>query len=238
MHREFFRYAIPFSFGRPPTAREKVDLQVGSSVAIQFADRQFLISARHVVVPALQAVATAGASCLAGNVEIAVTREVVSLSTDALDVATIRIPLEKIEALERDGYLIMRPGEWPPPTPTMMDPILTAGFPGAWRRQISWDAMDLPGTTKLGLVHQIRDVEFVCQLDPAFVDQYTAEQGELSEDELPGMSGGPAILVRQEVVLTPRLCGIVKQGWTLGEGNRLLYFARLDRVRKDGAITT
>ena len=95
--------------------------------------------------------------------------------------------------------------------------------------------MDLLGTTKLGLVHYLRDSEFACQLDPAFVDHYTAEHGEVSEHDLPGMSGGPAILVRRETVLIPRLCGIIKQGVILG-GSRILYFAKLDRVQVDGTF--
>src|SRR5881628_1998187 len=119
----------------------------------------------------------------------------------------------------------MRPIEWPPVGLAPADPVLVAGFPGEWRRQVARDTMDFRGTTKLALVQQIRDSEFVCQLDPAFVDQYAVERGELSEDSLPGMSGGPAILVRQEFVLIPRLCGVLKQGWDLKDGNRLLYFA-------------
>jgi len=236
MHREFFRYAIPLTFGPPPTVGEDISLHVASCVAVQFAEGQFLISARHVVEPALAAVTTTGHDCLAGNVKLNLTPGEISLSADALDVATIRLHPEQIPAIEQDGYLIMRPGEWPPPSLAPMDPILVAGFPGNWRRQIAWDTMDLPGTTKLGLVQTFGEREFACQLDPAFVDQYTVEQGELSEDSLPGMSGGPALLVRHELVLTARLCGILKQAWSLGDGNRLLYFARLDKVAKDGTI--
>jgi hypothetical protein len=99
--------------------------------------------------------------------------------------------------------------------------------------------MDLLGTTKLGLVHHLREIEFVCQLDPALVDRHTAEHGEVSEQDLPGMSGGPALLVRhrQETVLVPQLCGILKQGAAFDDGTRLLYFATLDRVRADGTIS-
>jgi len=237
MHRVFFPYAIPLSFGPPPTTKGDIEIRAGSCLAVQFDEGQFLISAQHVVEEALAAVTTGTADCLAGNVQIELTTDVVSLSSETLDVATIRIPPEQIPALERDGYLIMRPVEWPPVGLAPADPVLVAGFPGAWRRQVGKDTVDLRGTTKLALVQEIRESEFVCQLDPAFVDQYTVEQGELSEDSLPGMSGGPAILVRQETVLIPRLCGVLKQGWDLKDGNRLLYFARLDRIAKTGAIS-
>lgn len=120
---------------------------------------------------------------------------------------------------------------------TIDDPILLAGFPGAWRRQITWDALDVPGTTMLAMVHHLRDDEFVCQLDPAFVDRDVADYGEdiVQGDQLPGLSGGPALLVRQERIIVPHLCGILKEGVVLG-GSRLLSFARLDRVREDGSI--
>ena len=92
------------------------------------------------------------------------------------------------------------------------------------------------GATKLAFIHHVHEAEFVCQLDPAFRDRYTEGHGELSDDELPGMSGGPAILVRQEKLLVPQLCGILKQGAAFEGGNQLFYFARLDRVDRDGRI--
>jgi hypothetical protein len=56
----------------------------------------------------------------------------------------------------------------------------------------------LSGATHFGLIHALREHEFVCQLDPAFVEEHSTEpQEELSDDELHGMSGGPAFLVRQ-----------------------------------------
>jgi hypothetical protein len=237
MQQAFFPYAIPLSFGPPLTTSGDIEIHAGSCVAVQFEGDQFIITARHVVEEALAAVATGKAACLAGNVPIKLTTDVVSLSAATVDVATIRIPPDQIPALQRDGYFVMQPGEWPPSGLAAGDPVLVAGFPGAWRRQVARDTVDFRGTTKLALVQQTRDSEFVCQLDPAFVDQYTIEQGELSEDSLPGMSGGPAILVRQETVLRPLLCGVLKQGWDLKDGNRILYFARLDSVAKNGTIS-
>jgi len=187
------------------------------------------------MLPALDATVSDGADCLAGNVRLE--PGAASLSTDTLDIATLRLSDAQVNALEADGYRVMRPTQWPPPTLTDRDPILVAGFPGAWRRQIAWDTIDLLGTTKLALVHHLRDDEFVCQLDPAFIDRDVADHGEpLAEDELPGMSGGPALLVRQETLVVPHLCGILKQGVAFEGDNRLLYFARLDRIGTDGVI--
>jgi hypothetical protein len=114
---------------------------------------------------------------------------------------------------------------------------MVAGFPGAWRRPIASDTLDLPGATMLALIHHVRETEFVCQLDPAFVDRDRVDYAEdiVADEQLPGMSGGPALLVRRDPILVPHLCGILKQG-TILAGSRLLAFARLDRVRPDGTI--
>lgn len=237
MHREFFRYAIPFTFGPPARRPETPPLpRGGTCVVVQFSPgEQFLIAARHVMVPALGARETDGADCLAGNVRLE--PDAANLSTEALDIATLRLSDEQTRAIEADGYLIMRPGGWPPPALADRDPILVAGFPGAWREQVAWDTLDLRGATTLALVHHLREDEFVCQLDPAFVDRELDGHDNLAEDKLPGMSGGPAILVRQEAIIVPHLCGLLKQGLALEGGNQLLSFARLDRVRQDGTIS-
>jgi trypsin-like peptidase len=238
MHREFFRYAIPFTFGNRPTRNETPDLHLGTCVAVHFPEigSQFLVTARHVLEPAIAAV-SGGADCLAGNVQIVVSPTTARLSDEPRDVGIVSIDRATVAALEADGYLIFRPPEWPPLPLAMSDPILAAGFPSAGRQQVSRDALDLNGTTKLGLIHHLRETEFVCQLDPAFVDEHTTERGaELSAEDLPGLSGGPAILVRRETILVPRLCGILKQGVVFEGGTRLLYFARLDSVGKDGTI--
>jgi hypothetical protein len=70
-----------------------------------------------------------------------------------------------------------------------------AGCPGACRRQTSWDTLDVPGAIKLTVGHHIREDEFVCQLDPAFVDRDVADSGDLAE----------------ETLVVPPLYGILKQ---------------------------
>jgi hypothetical protein len=53
-----------------------------------------------------------------------------------------------------------------------------------------------------------------------------------------GCSGGPVFLVRDEPILIPRLCGIVKQGWApFGSAHIILRFARLDvTLHCDGSV--
>jgi Trypsin-like peptidase domain len=241
MHRQYFRYAIPFTFGPARARHSTTNIHGATCVAVQLNGSQFLISAHHVVAPAVAAASSEGARCLAGNVPIELTTSTADLRRADLDIATVRFPAETIPKLESDGYHVIRPVRWPPSTLSMGDPILTAGYPGRWRLQVSTDTMDFLATTKLGLVQHLGDHQFVCQLDPEYVDEASAEPSAelrtLADDELPGMSGGPALLVRREKILTPHLCGILKQGWALGDRNRLLYFARLEAIRPDGTIT-
>ena len=49
MHREFFRYAVPFTFGARPRRHETAELHLGTCVAIQFGDTAFLITAVSVI---------------------------------------------------------------------------------------------------------------------------------------------------------------------------------------------
>ena len=181
-----------------------------------------------------------GVFCVVGlgeGVRLVLTPDVVSLGPEEQDIATVRLSTTQLQALEAAGSLVYRPAEWPPADLMMNDPVLAVGFPGKWRRHVSWNELEFLSTTKLALVHQLRDHEFACQLDPEYTDQYDANPTEeVSPDDLAGMSGGPAFLVRQETLVIPRLCGIVKDGWTLGDENRIIYFARLGCVNPDGTI--
>ena len=124
----------------------------------------------------------------------------------------------------------MVPSQWPPPQLVDRDPILPAGSPGAWRKQVGWNTLDVPGTTKPALIHHLREDEFVCQLDPACFDRAATDPADepLARDELPGMSGGPR--------WTLTSAGSSSRGspWVVTIG--FCYFARLDRVREDGTI--
>ncbi len=151
--------------------------------------------------------------------------------------ATAQLSARQVAALEADGYRIVRPTGWPPPELQMDDPVLSVGFPSPWRLHVAWDQIDFRSTTKLALIHQLRPHEFACQIDPAFGEEYRTVSEEIPPaNELPGMSGGPGFLVRQKRVLVPALCGIITHRLELEDGNKLLYFARLEGIRPDGRI--
>ena len=43
-------------------------------------------------------------------------------------------------------------------------------------------------------------------------------------------------MIRQEQVLVPNLCGLVKEGGPVGDGHIIIRFARLEDVRPDGHL--
>jgi hypothetical protein len=237
MHAEVAKYAIPFTFGRPPRPSEEPDIHAGTCVAVETAEARFIITARHVAEPAREAAQDAAVQCLAGSVKLDV-RGQLRLSEPVLDLATVQLSNTQMQLIEREGYRVVRPDRWPPVSEIgLNDPVLVVGFPGSWRIHVTWDQIDFRSVTKLALIHQLQPREFACQLDPAFVDQYEAEHAaDLASEQLPGMSGGPGFLVRQGLLVVPRLCGIIKQGWDLGDGNQIIYFAPMTAIRPDGGI--
>ena len=60
---------------------------------------------------------------------------------------------------------------------------------------------------------------------------------ELSVDDVTGMSGGPAFLVRWEAPKPiPQLCGIIKEGKAIAGGHLIFFFARVASITDDGAL--
>jgi len=236
LHAEVARYAIPFTFGRPPNPREQPGIHAATCVAVETVHSRFIITARHVAEPARDAVQTSPAECLAGRVRLGLDQ--IALSDASLDLATIPVTETHVRLLEADGYRVVRPDAWPPASELLMnDPILAVGFPGAWRLHLSWDEIDFRSVTKLALVHQLGSGQFACQLDPAFVERYeVGDPDSLPAEQLPGMSGGPGFLVRQDLIIVPRLCGVIKHGLDLGDGNQIIYFAPLNKIQSNGAI--
>jgi hypothetical protein len=134
--------------------------------------------------------------------------------------------------------LIVRPDIWPTPTIRLGEGILFVGYPKSLRIVMSWRDVDFRADTKLALVHELRRDRFTCLMDPAFVDRHRVGVEDVPDDsDLPGFSGGPGFLVRQdETILTPRLCSIVSQGVNFGGGAQLITLIPLDIVQVDGTI--
>jgi len=231
-------YAIPIAFGRRPHPREAMDINAATASVLDLGEAPLLLTAAHVMAEALAMLREPRSHLILGDVQVPLDSNGVHLDPQR-DVATARLTPEQRAALEADGYYIIRPRVWPPSPPTKGAVVVLAGYPGPWRLRLVWDELDFRSFVMLALVHEIRDDEFVCHLDPANI----AESRAVTSEEppavaLPGLSGSPAFMIAKDPreLVTPHFCGLVKDGLDLGDGNLIVRYARLDRVSPDGNL--
>jgi hypothetical protein len=236
-----FRHALVFAFGARPNRNEPLRLRSGTCCIVDLGEGPFLLTAKHVLEEALACIERdPRCHCLLGSLEATVNSDGVYASHH-LDLATTRITPQLATKLSRDCEFV-RPATWPPPTLTKGDGIIFVGFPGAWREARSWNEIDCGGRTSLGLVHSAGDESFVCHLDPEYLEvTQPAWDAATYSDEMGGMSGGPAFLVRNEQgqLLAPQLCGVVREGAgsEVAPGHRMIYFTSLTTLRPDGSFS-
>jgi hypothetical protein len=232
------RYAVPIVFGRRPHPRQAAAINAATASVVEVEDITFLLTAAHVMKAALESLRSPRSHFVLGNVELRVDENAVHLDRRC-DIATAPVTRRERDALEADGFHIIRPTAWPPPTPSTGAAIVTAGYPGPWRVHSAWDELELRSFAMLALVHEIHDSEFVCQLDPAYVVETRAESSEeLPVVDLPGLSGSPAFIVSNDPteIVSPRLCGVVTKGLNLGDGNLIVKYARLELLGLPGGL--
>lgn len=231
------RYAIPIAFGQRPHPREPANINAATAAVVDLGETPFLLTAAHVMEAALERLREPRSHLVIGPVELRPTVDDVQLDLGR-ELATVRLTPNQRDVLEADGLYVVRPPTWPPPTPLLGTAVVMSGFPGPWRLQLAWDELDFRSFVMLALVHEVRDEEFVCHVDPAYVVETRAVTSEEPpEVALPGLSGSPAFMVPNDpkVILAPQLCGIVTEGVELS-GNLILRYARLDRLGRSGHI--
>jgi hypothetical protein len=198
----------------------------------------FLVTADHVVDEALARLAPGDWDCVAGPLELPLCDRIISRNEN-LDLATIRLTQEEVQILERHDRLIVRPEEWPPRPPAVEDLIVLVGFPASVRVIRSWTDGVFNAVTLQGLVTGIRDDGFRYRAEMKDLRQYDVVAGN-EEDVLTdyaGISGGPVFRVKSEPLLRQELVGLVSEGALAYNTYPSVYFARLDRVQRDGRIT-
>jgi hypothetical protein len=200
---------------------------------------QFLVTAAHNIEPAMTMLQAGEVDCLAGRLRLPIDQmESINLSFKA-DIGTIILTQEHVRALEHDGWGVLHAEKWPPTEDLAKgDPVMFAGFPGAWRIEKGPKYIDFPGRVSVGFIGEPGGDQFSCHLDPEFVERdHVGGLAELSVDDVGGMSGGPAFLVRREVSNpVPQLCGIIKEGKAIDGGHLIFFFARVACIRHDGRI--
>ena len=240
LHLSTWQYAVPVLFGPPPPLPPGQKVETGTCAVVEHGGYRYALSAAHVFLAALKAVQSdAKTDVVIGPLHLSLTPESVRyVDEERIDVATVPLTKNEVARIEAAGYRVFRPAGWPPPTVVEGDGILMAGYPGAWRRHVSASEHDFGATTLLLIVKSVHDDEFIAHRDPAFSDPVRIDLEDVPPLAVGGCSGGPVFLVRQELVLIPRLAGVVKEGLSpFGGEDILLRFARLDvTLNEDGTV--
>jgi hypothetical protein len=236
---EVFRFALPFTFELRVTPSSREGMRSGTCMVVKTKLSQFLITAAHNIEPVIEMLQAGEVDCLAGRLRLPIDQMgAICLSLKA-DIATVMLTEKHVRALERDGWGVLNAEKWPPAEDLAKgDPVMFAGFPGAWRIQKGPKDIDFPGRVSVGFIGEPGGDQFSCHLDPEFTERDQAGGlAELSVEDVEGMSGGPAFLVRREEPKPiPQLCGIIKEGKAIDGGHLIFFFARVACISHDGRI--
>ena len=236
---EVFRFALPFTFELRGEPSSRKGMRSGTCVVVKTNVSQFLITSAHNIEPAMKMLQAGEVDCLAARLRLPIDQMgSINLSFKA-DIGTIILTEEHVRGLEHDGWGVLNAEKWPPAEDLAKgDPVMFAGFPGAWRIQKGPKDIDFPGRVSVGFIGEPGGDQFSCHLDPEFVERdQVGDLAELSVDDVEGMSGGPAFLVRREVSKpVPQLCGIIKEGKAIDRGHLIFFFARIACISHDGRI--
>ncbi len=151
-------------------------------------------------------------------------------ASESDDVAFLRIENAEVN---RIGIETFEPSlGWPPPAPRVGDTVLVAGFPGTQRNQPDVDAIDFGSFSGALKVTTVQDRHLMCQFER---DYWIAPEGlELPPEgaDLGGMSGGPALLVRD---LVYPLIGVISQHNRMFEIMKITTLSHLPAEMGDAA---
>ena len=114
MQLALWKYALPFLFGPLRRPGEAPILRGGSAVTVQLDSSQFIVSAKHVVLEAMQACREQNLECFVGKVRVDLDDATISLGADQLDLATVQLTPRQIELIEETEHFVVRPVIWPP----------------------------------------------------------------------------------------------------------------------------
>jgi trypsin-like peptidase len=230
---------ILFAFG--PEDAASTAIRNGTCCAVQVGNEAFLVTAEHVLAPALSAIETnANTICVVGGYVMNMRGREVYRNAH-LDLATIALTRKNVEQLEGDGRRIVRMDKWPPRLAENDDPVIFGGFPSSIRMIESWDTGHFKAVVSAGVVTSVSSDGnwFTYYGDPADMTQTDVNTD--SEEELlqeyGGTSGGPVFRARGKSVDALELVGVVSEGGA-ELGHLVRCARRLDMIGASGSISS
>jgi Trypsin-like peptidase domain len=229
---------IPLAFG--PENGPSAAIRSGTCCAVQIGSEMFLVTAAHVLTPAMHAVQMDPHTiCVVGTYVMEMRGRQV-YRDERLDLATIPLSRRHIESLESDGRRIVRIDQWPPRLAQCDEPVIFGGYPGSIRRIESWDAGFFNAVVSAGVVSSVSlDTNwFTYHGDPVDMTQTNVTTG-VTEELLQGyrgISGGPVFRAKGKSVAELELVGIVCEGGA-ELGHLVRCARRLDIIEASGSIS-
>jgi hypothetical protein len=222
--------AVVFWSGVDASGRRHI-MHNGSGFFVQIAGPPFFVTAAHVV-RQLQK----DSESQPGQVKVQVDDESIDLLAslididDALDVATVRVPDGLPNAINK--WIYRRSVErWPPPPPQEGRGLFFAGYPGAYRSELSRRHVEFGLYGGLLTATSVSQTSIVSQLDRGLAEALPGLSPPPANAWLGGMSGAPCWTLTQ---IGWRLAGVLYQ---YSQDYELFYFRSANAIRLDGRLS-
>jgi hypothetical protein len=229
---------IVFAFG--PEDAPSAEIRNGTCFAVQTGTEAFLVTAEHVLTPALRAIEMKpNTICVVGGYVMEMGGRHVYRS-ERLDLATISLSRKDVERLKGEGRRVVRVGNWPPRLAEKDESLLFGGYPSSIRVVDSWDVGEFNAVVSAGLVVSVSSDGnwFTYHGDPADMTQTDVKTGVDEEllQQYGGISGGPVFRVPGKSVDALEVVGVVAEGGT-ALGHLVRCARRLDAIDARGSIS-
>jgi hypothetical protein len=228
------RFAKAAFFGDLPSKDGTARINNGTVSLVDLGQGPLAITCSHVIEPFRERLREGRPSLFQiGNCRLNPISQLVCESQE-LDLAVIRLTEQQVKEITADGEigsLFFKPVRWPPAPVQEGEFIAFGGFPGQWRTQTNFDALEFrsysngaSGVTAVGQTY------FVSQFEREYWVRSFGDKDAKHLSDLGGLSGGPAFIHRD---LHFDFVGVIYQ---FSQDYELLYVRHSVQLNPDGQI--
>lgn len=231
------RFAKAAFFGNRPTKQKPQKVNQGTVTLLELNSRPIALTCSHVLDEYRKIHGNPNVIFQIGDLEFNPLERIIDESESSkLDIATIDLQglnLEELIGSEEIGSSFFSPMQWPPNSIQQGEFVAMGGFPGVWRKHISWYETIAnswsSGATQVSLV---REKHFVCQFEREYWVESFNKYGHdgLNLHELVSLSGGPVFIHRN---IYWEFIGII---YEFSKDFDLMYIRPASLILEDGTI--
>ena len=207
----------------------------GSCGFIRTPERDFVVTANHVVEAALVAINEQRARVLIGQCWIENFEECVIASSKALDIATLRFSERALPYVKtKPGWESRFSTYWPPIAPGEHCNVFFNGYPGAIR-DVDEKGFTYRTYTGLCVTSTVTDSWIRIVRDPTFEDSSDTPNLAPLNFNTGGISGAPLFsCIKVNGLIQLIFCGVITEGNAAFD---LIHAARADSINADGTLS-